>query len=108
MHKPLANLHTTYHTGQGNGAKASENQAVNGSPAAPGRVRGAQSPGRQASEKVVNEYCLDCHDSGGHAGDVVLDPAFLAQPGDHAEFWERVIKQLRAKTMPPVGNRAAG
>ncbi len=63
-----------------------------------------QSPGRQASEKVVNEYCLDCHDSGGHAGDVVLDPAFLAQPGDHAELWERVIKQLRAKTMPPVGN----
>ena len=26
------------------------------------------------------------------------------QPGDHAELWERVIRQLRAKSMPPVGN----
>lgn len=63
-----------------------------------------QSTGRQTAETVVNQYCLDCHDAGGHAGGVVLDPAFLAQPGDHAELWERVLKQLRAKTMPPVGD----
>ena len=32
----------------------------------------------------------------------MLDPAALAQPANDAETWERAIKQLRAKSMPPV------
>ncbi len=37
-------------------------------------------------------------------GGVVLDPAALAQPSQQAELWERVIRQLGAQSMPPVGN----
>jgi hypothetical protein len=32
-----------------------------------------------------------------------LDPAGIARPGDHAETWEKVLRQLRAGTMPPPG-----
>jgi mono/diheme cytochrome c family protein len=63
-----------------------------------------QTPARQTAEKIVTEYCLDCHDSAAHSAGVVLDPKTLAQPGNNAELWERVLRQLRAKSMPPVGD----
>ncbi len=62
-----------------------------------------QTPARQTAEKIVTDYCLDCHDSGAHSAGVILDPKALAQPGSSAELWERVLRQLRAKSMPPVG-----
>jgi mono/diheme cytochrome c family protein len=78
-------------------------------------IRGgrAQSPAphgstAQTAENAINEYCSDCHNAQVKTAGVVLDPAALArlddQPGDHAELWERVVRQLRAKSMPPVGN----
>src|SRR5579862_802525 len=59
---------------------------------------------RQTAENAINEYCSDCHNAQVKAGGIVLDPTALNQPGDHAELWERVIRQLAAKSMPPVGN----
>lgn len=59
---------------------------------------------RQTAENAINEYCSDCHNAQLKTGGVFLDPAALTQPGEHAELWERVIRQLRAKSMPPVGN----
>jgi hypothetical protein len=35
---------------------------------------------------------------------VVLDPGALAQVGNNAELWERVLRQLRGGTMPPAGS----
>ncbi len=64
----------------------------------------AQGQNRQVAEGVINDSCLDCHNSISKTGGVVLDPKALAQPGNNAELWERVIRQLRAKSMPPVGN----
>ena len=32
---------------------------------------------------------------------LALDPAGLAHPGDQSETWEKVLRQLRAGTMPP-------
>jgi mono/diheme cytochrome c family protein len=59
---------------------------------------------RQTAADAINEYCSDCHNAQVKTAGVVLDPALLAQPGDHAELLERVVRQLRAKSMPPVGN----
>ena len=62
----------------------------------------------QTAENAINEYCSDCHNAQVKAGGIVLDAAALPrpgdQPGDHAELWERVIRQLAGKSMPPVGN----
>ena len=62
----------------------------------------AQTP-RQSGEATVKQYCAGCHNATLRTGGVVLDPASLAQPADQAEIWERVIRQLKAKSMPPVG-----
>ena len=62
---------------------------------------------KQSSAAAVKQYCATCHAAAVKTAGVVLDPTALAQGGDqlgkNAELWERVIRQLRAKTMPPVG-----
>src|SRR5689334_22129858 len=59
------------------------------------------SPEQNASA-VVKQYCVGCHNATLKTGGVVLDPATLGQVSQNAETWERVIRQLRAKSMPPV------
>ncbi|HEY4363693.1 MAG TPA: DUF1592 domain-containing protein [Bryobacteraceae bacterium] len=61
-------------------------------------------PSAQASQELVSEYCTDCHNPTMKTAGVVLDPATLTNPASNGELWERAIKQLRAKSMPPVGN----
>ena len=34
---------------------------------------------------------------------LALDPTGVARPGDQSETWEKVLRQLRAGTMPPPG-----
>jgi hypothetical protein len=34
---------------------------------------------------------------------LVLDPGAIVRPGEHSETWEKVLRQLRAGTMPPPG-----
>jgi len=61
-----------------------------------------QQDSRQASEAAVKQYCIGCHNAKLKTGGVVLDPATLGQPASDAEIWERAIRQLRARSMPPV------
>jgi hypothetical protein len=58
---------------------------------------------QQAVADALRKYCVTCHNSTAKTAGVVIDPAALSQPGNNAEIWERAIRQLRAKTMPPVG-----
>jgi mono/diheme cytochrome c family protein len=51
---------------------------------------------------IVRQYCVGCHSAALKTGGIVLDPATLSQVPDNAETWERAIRQLRAKSMPPV------
>ena len=51
---------------------------------------------------TLNEFCVDCHDPVLQSGGLVLKPAALADVGEHAEIWEKVVHKLRLGTMPPV------
>ena len=55
-----------------------------------------------AASATIKQYCVGCHSAALKTGGVVLDPASLNQVANNAETWERAIKQLRAKSMPPV------
>ena len=66
------------------------------------QVRPPQQDPRQTAEAAVRQYCVGCHSAKLKTGGVVLDPATLGQPAADAETWERAIKQLRARSMPPV------
>src|SRR5262245_30650237 len=52
---------------------------------------------------VVKTYCVACHSNRAREGGIALDRIDLNQPAEDVETWERVIRQLRARVMPPMG-----
>ncbi len=56
---------------------------------------------RPAAEAAIRQYCIGCHNATLKTGGVVLDPASLGQVGSNGETWEKAVRQLRAKSMPP-------
>ena len=60
----------------------------------------AQNTPTTAPSAIVKTYCVSCHSGQAPAGRLSLDQVNQA-PGD-SETWERVVRQLRARTMPPM------
>ncbi len=72
--------------------------------ASTGSVRAqAQAPAASA-EATLRQYCVTCHNERLKTAGLVLDPTGVARPGAQAETWEKVLRQLRAGTMPPPGS----
>ena len=56
-----------------------------------------------AAGAVVNKNCVGCHNEKLRTADLLLDKADINNPPASAETWEKVIRKLQAKAMPPVG-----
>ena len=56
-----------------------------------------------ASRTVLRRYCIGCHNGRTLTAGLALDTVDLAQVGDHADLWEKVVRKLRAGLMPPAG-----
>jgi hypothetical protein len=52
---------------------------------------------------VVNQYCVTCHNEGAKTGGLALDLIVADDPAVHSETWEKVVRRLRARQMPPAG-----
>ncbi|MDB6027367.1 MAG: Protein of unknown function (DUF1587)/Protein of unknown function (DUF1592)/Protein of unknown, partial [Verrucomicrobiales bacterium] len=52
---------------------------------------------------VINQYCVSCHDGEVKKGGLDLDSLSREDATQHPEEWERVIRKLRARQMPPIG-----
>ena len=52
---------------------------------------------------LIDEYCLSCHDEDHKKGGLALDTVGAQDIVRHPEVWEKVIRKLRARQMPPVG-----
>src|SRR5687768_16375365 len=55
-----------------------------------------------APSAVIKAYCVSCHSGRAAAGGLSLDQLAAGQPSEDPDTWERVVRQLRARTMPPV------
>jgi len=67
---------------------------------------GGSKPDRLAAaeqRKLIDRYCVNCHSVKDHAGDLALEGADLEHVARDAQKWEKVIRELRAGTMPPPG-----
>ncbi len=53
----------------------------------------------------VQQHCVACHSSSNKAGGLALDAVSKQAIDRHPEVWERVVRQLRARQMPPVGQK---
>lgn len=53
--------------------------------------------------ELVSQYCLGCHNSQLRTAGLDLDSVDATNPSAHSETWEKVLRRLRARQMPPRG-----
>jgi len=51
---------------------------------------------------MMKTYCVSCHNGQSPAARLSLDQLDANRPAEAAGAWERVVRQLRARTMPPM------
>ena len=51
----------------------------------------------------IDEYCLSCHDEDKKRAGLALDTIAAHDVSRHPDVWEKVVRKLRARQMPPVG-----
>src|SRR5690606_39809836 len=59
---------------------------------------------------LVDEYCVSCHNTSDWAGELALDVQDRSDahiPAE-AETWEKVIRRMRGRLMPPPGEKRPG
>ena len=49
---------------------------------------------------ALNQYCAGCHNPKTKAGGFTFDPA--AAPARNPEAWEKIVRKLRSRSMPPA------
>lgn len=54
-------------------------------------------------QAVLDQYCITCHNARTRTAGLALDTMDLSNVGANAEIWEKAIRKLRAKAMPPPG-----
>jgi cytochrome c551/c552 len=58
-----------------------------------------------AERALLDQYCVVCHNQRLKTAGLMLDKLDLAQVGENAQTWERVVRKIRAGMMPPAGMR---
>src|SRR5262245_40196650 len=54
---------------------------------------------------MLDTYCVGCHSATGRAGGVAFAGMPLDDFGGNAETWEKAVRKLRGRLMPPPGSR---
>ena len=52
---------------------------------------------------VLDRYCVTCHNPRLQTANLSLEATDVERLGADAEVWEKVVRKLRTRTMPPVG-----
>src|SRR5215471_12673868 len=54
---------------------------------------------------MLDTYCVGCHSASGRAGGIAFAGIPLDNIGANAEIWEKAVRKLRGRQMPPPGSR---
>src|SRR5689334_21298764 len=76
-----------------------QNRAVGQTP--PGT---ADKSGPEQYRAMLNTYCVGCHNARAKTGGLALDGLDLQAAADNAQIWEKVLRKLRGRLMPPPGS----
>ncbi|MES2624737.1 MAG: DUF1592 domain-containing protein, partial [Pseudomonadota bacterium] len=52
---------------------------------------------------MLNQYCMDCHNLDDYSGGLAFDLMSHETISKDAEVWEKVVRKLRGRMMPPPG-----
>ena len=63
----------------------------------------AERPAASQQRALLNQYCVSCHNDKLKTGGLALDPATVENVAHDPEVWEKVLRKMRARYMPPAG-----
>src|SRR5215510_11478268 len=83
-------------------AQAPASAPVAATPAAP---RGGQPtvPGGEAQLATIKQYCATCHSDRAKMAGVSFEGITAESIGPHADVFEKAVRKLRGRVMPPPG-----
>src|SRR5688572_13215258 len=55
-----------------------------------------------AVKQLVHRYCLDCHNRDDHKAGLALDSISSDDVSRRSDVWEKVVRKLAARQMPPA------
>src|SRR5947199_7089151 len=58
-------------------------------------------PRPESPWSTIGTYCFGCHNEGVAAGNLFLDKLSAASVPEHPEIFEKVVRKLRGRQMPP-------
>src|SRR5436309_5093231 len=67
----------------------------------------AQTPAASGPDQhraMLSTYCSACHNARVKSGGLALDGLDLQSPAENAQLWEKALRKLRGRLMPPPGN----
>ena len=56
-----------------------------------------------SAQALINRYCVTCHNEKRLTGGLDLESLDLRGIGEQADVWEKVVRKLRGRLMPPIG-----
>jgi mono/diheme cytochrome c family protein len=76
-----------------------QNRAVGQTPAGT-----SDKAGPDQHRAMLNTYCVGCHNARTKTGGLALDGLDLQAAADDAQIWEKALRKLRGRLMPPPGS----
>jgi mono/diheme cytochrome c family protein len=72
---------------------------------APQETPAARASDAQTQLATVKQYCVACHNDRAKTGGVSFEGITAESIGQHAEVFEKAVRKLRGRVMPPPGSR---
>ncbi|HUQ95406.1 MAG TPA: DUF1592 domain-containing protein [Bryobacteraceae bacterium] len=66
-------------------------------------VGSSQHPPAISERNAIHQYCLGCHNSKVKTAGLAFDTLHLDGAAQHPQSWEKVIRRLKVRSMPPAG-----
>ena len=57
----------------------------------------------QAQIAAIDQYCSGCHNNADYTADVSFDGMTADSVAEHAALYEKAVRKLRGRVMPPPG-----
>src|SRR4051794_38119562 len=64
----------------------------------------AVTPTPTQHQAMLTTYCYSCHNAKARIGGLVLQGLDIQAAGPDAETWEKAVRKLRGRLMPPPGS----
>jgi mono/diheme cytochrome c family protein len=56
-----------------------------------------------AQQAALNRYCVSCHNDKMKSAGLSLSGMDVTNPSAHSDVWEKVVRKLNGRAMPPIG-----